>query len=144
GDIKPSNLFLTGGRVKILDLGLAVLRSEERRGTGLTEQGQILSTVDYMAPEQWEDSRAVDIRADIYSLGCTLYHLLAGKPTFGSDEHSSLMQQMWAPARTSVPPLQAIRPEVPPAVVDVVESMLAKKPAERLSTAAEVAIALEP
>jgi urea transport system substrate-binding protein len=144
-DIKPSNLFLTGGqRVKILDLGLAVLRSEERRTSGLTEQGQILGTIDYMAPEQWEDSRAVDIRADIYSLGCTLYHLLAGKPPFGRDEHSSLMKQMWAHARTPVPPLQAIRPDVPQPVVDVLERMLAKKPAERFTTPAEVAAALEP
>ncbi len=93
-DIKPSNLFLVDKRrVKILDLGLAVLRAEERPTSGLTEKGQILGTLDYMAPEQWEDSRAVDIRADIYSLGCTLYHLLAGKPPFGSQEYTTLMKQ---------------------------------------------------
>jgi tRNA A-37 threonylcarbamoyl transferase component Bud32 len=94
-DIKPSNLFLVEQRrVKILDLGLAVLRTEEKSGSGLTEKGQILGTIDYMAPEQWDDSRVVDIRADIYSLGCTLYHLLAGKPPFGGEDYPSMMKQM--------------------------------------------------
>jgi urea transport system substrate-binding protein len=144
-DIKPANLFLVGGRrVKILDLGLAVLRTEQATGSGLTEKGQILGTIDYMAPEQWEDSRAVDIRADIYSLGCTLYHLLAGKPPFGSSEYPSLMKQMWAHAQAPVPPLRDARPEVPEAVAAVLDRMLAKKPDERFGTPAEVASALEP
>jgi urea transport system substrate-binding protein len=144
-DIKPSNLFLVGEqRVKILDLGLAVLRAGERSTSGLTEKGQILGTLDYMAPEQWEDSRAVDIRADIYSLGCTLYHLLAGKPPFGRGEYPSLMNQMWAHALAPVPPLSACRPEVPHAVVAVLDRMLAKKPGERFGTPEEVAAALEP
>ncbi len=144
-DIKPSNLFLVGDQqVKILDLGLAVLRTEEKRGSGLTEKGQILGTIDYMAPEQWEDSRAVDIRADIYSLGCSFYHLLAGKPPFGSEEHSSLMKQMWAHALKSVPPLREHRPDVPEHLDAVLERMLAKKPADRFSTPAEVAAALAP
>ena len=144
-DIKPSNLFLAGAkRVKILDLGLAVLRTEEGSGSGLTEKGQILGTLDYMAPEQFEDSRAVDIRADIYSLGCTLYHLLADKPPFGSDKYPSLMKQMWAHAQAPVPPLSEIRPDVPQPVVAVLERMLAKKPGDRFATPAEVAAALEP
>src|SRR6266478_4328171 len=106
-DIKPSNLFLVDQRrVKILDLGLAVLRNESSPQKGLTEKGQILGTLDYMAPEQWEDSRAVDIRADIYSLGCTLFHLLAGKAPFGGDEYPTLMKQMWAHAQAPLPPLR--------------------------------------
>jgi urea transport system substrate-binding protein len=144
-DIKPPNLFLVGQRrVKILDLGLAVLRTEQALGSGLTEKGQILGTLDYMAPEQYEDSRGVDIRADIYSLGCTLYHLLAGKPPFGSEVYPSLMKQMWAHAQAPVPPLRDLRPEVPQAVAAVLDRMLAKKPDERFGTPAEVASALEP
>jgi serine/threonine protein kinase len=144
-DIKPSNLFLVEERrVKILDLGLAVLRTEQESGSGLTEKGQILGTIDYMGPEQWEDSRAVDIRADIYSLGCTLYHLLAGKPPFDSKEYSTLMKQMWAHAHVPVPPLSERRPDVPPPVVAVLERMLAKKPADRFATPGEAAAALQP
>jgi urea transport system substrate-binding protein len=143
-DIKPANLFLVGQRrVKILDLGLAVLRTEQASGSGLTEKGQILGTIDYMAPEQWEDSRAVDIRADIYSLGCTLYHLLVGKPPFGSKEYPTLMKQMWAHAQAPVPPVREARSEVPQPVVAVLDRMLAKKPNERFGTPAEVAAALE-
>jgi urea transport system substrate-binding protein len=95
-----------------------------------------------MAPEQWDDSRVVDIRADIYSLGCSFYHLLAGKPPFGSEEHSSLMKQMWAHTQAPVPPLRERRPEVPEYLVAVLERMLAKKPADRFGTPAEVAAAL--
>ncbi len=144
-DIKPSNLFLVEQRrVKILDLGLAVLRTESKPQSGLTEKGQILGTLDYMAPEQWEDSRAVDIRADIYSLGCTLHHLLAGKPPFGSDDYPSLMKQMWAHVQAPIPSLRDRRPEVPQPVVAILERMLAKKPNERFGTPEEVAAALEP
>ncbi len=80
-DVKPSNLMLTpSGLVKVLDLGLARLVSGSGQEGQITSPGQFLGTLDYMAPEQCDDSHAVDIRADIYSLGCTLYHLLAGKP----------------------------------------------------------------
>src|SRR5262249_4822450 len=137
-DIKPSNLFLVEHRrVKILDLGLAVLKTDQGSSSGLTEKGQVLGTIDYMAPEQWEDSRAADIRADIYSLGCTLYHLLAGKPPFDSRDYPSVMKQMWAHAQAPVPPLRERRPEVPEPVVDVVERMLAKKPSDRFQTPGE-------
>jgi len=144
-DIKPPNLFLVEQRrVKILDMGLAVLRTEQGSGGAITEKGQILGTIDYMAPEQWEDSRAVDIRADIYSLGCTLYHLLAGKPPFGSKDFPSLVKQMWAHTQAPVPPVREGRPDVPQPVVDVLERMLAKKSSDRYETPAEVATALEP
>lgn len=144
-DIKPSNLFLVEQRrVKILDLGLAVLRTEANPQSGLTAKGQVLGTLDYMAPEQWEDSRAVDIRADIYSLGCTFYHLLAGKPPFGSADFPSLMKQMWAHVQAPIPPLRERRPEVAPPVVAILERMLAKKPGDRFETPGEVAAALEP
>ena len=83
-DIKPSNLMLAkqGNRavIKVLDFGLAKVRSEGAVDGGLTHEGQMLGTPDYVAPEQIRDARRADIRADIYSLGCTLYYLLTGRP----------------------------------------------------------------
>jgi urea transport system substrate-binding protein len=144
-DIKPANLFLVGARqVKILDLGLAILSAEKSSGRELTEQGQILGTLDYMAPEQFEESHEVDIRADIYSLGCTLYELLSGKPPFGSAQQSGMMKKMWAHALAPVPPIREQRPDVPESLAAVLSRMLAKEPAERMATPAEVAAALEP
>ncbi|MHC5033652.1 MAG: transporter substrate-binding protein, partial [Planctomycetota bacterium] len=142
-DIKPSNLFLVGTRrIKILDLGLAVLKSEEVPEQALTRAGQCLGTVDYMAPEQWEESHAVDIRADIYSLGCTLYCLLAGKPPF--DEDSNTMRKMWSHAHEPAPSIGELRPDVPEPVAAVLAQMLAKRPEDRFTAPVEVAAALEP
>src|SRR5262249_52862320 len=84
-DIKPSNLLLTSaGVVKILDLGLARLNptGDDDLSTALTHDGAVMGTPDYMAPEQIQDTHQVDIRADLYSLGATLYYLLTGKPPF--------------------------------------------------------------
>src|SRR3954470_1275298 len=82
-DVKPSNLMLTtGGAVKVLDLGLARHLYEPAAGGRITGRGQSLGTLDYVAPEQCADPRAVDIRADVYGLGCTLYELLAGRASF--------------------------------------------------------------
>src|SRR5579872_4740814 len=86
-DVKPSNLLLSQqGILKLLDLGLARLVGEREDSGGLTMLGQMMGTADYTAPEQWEASHTVDIRADLYSLGCTLYTLLAGKPPFSGPE----------------------------------------------------------
>ena len=89
-DIKPSNLMLArqGNRavIKVLDFGLAKVQSEGPADGGLTHEGQMLGTPDYIAPEQIGDARRADIRADIYSLGCTLYYLLTGGPPFQGDE----------------------------------------------------------
>ena len=85
-DIKPGNLMLAreGNRaiVKVLDFGLAKVQSEGAVDSGLTHEGQMLGTPDYIAPEQISDAQHADIRADIYSLGCTLYYLLTAKPPF--------------------------------------------------------------
>lgn len=143
-DIKPANLLVSpAGVVKILDLGLATLKTGQAGGE-LTTDRQFLGTVDYAAPEQWESSRDVDIRADIYSLGCTLYYLLVGQSPFPSSKYSTTMQQMWAHTQAPRPPISELRPDVPEAVAAVVNRMLATSADERYSTPAEVAAALQP
>ena len=93
-DIKPQNLMrTTRGQVKILDFGLARFASEVGSHAGVTAEGMILGSADYIAPEQIDDPHAADIRADIYSLGCTLYFLLAGRPPFPD---RSLIQKLMA------------------------------------------------
>src|SRR5262249_37181620 len=93
-DLKPSNLLLTPGRqIKILDLGLARCVQAEIGEAGLTREGTGLGTPDYMAPEQFGDARQVDRRADIYSLGCTLYQLLTAEVPFPG---SSLAEKVHA------------------------------------------------
>jgi serine/threonine protein kinase/thiol-disulfide isomerase/thioredoxin len=144
-DIKPSNLLLTRARqVKVLDLGLALLRGDHAIVEELTATGQTMGTVDYMAPEQASDTHAVDIRADIYSLGCTLYALLAGRPPFSGPRYHASYQKMHAHAEEPVPPLRSQQPEVPEALVALLDRLLAKTPAERLATPAEVSAALKP
>jgi tRNA A-37 threonylcarbamoyl transferase component Bud32 len=142
-DIKPSNLMLArGGRVQVLDLGLA--RSFAEAADTLTVQGMLLGTADYLAPEQWERPHGADTRADIYSLGCTLYHLLAGRPPFAGARYESVPQKMRAHLDVPPAPVGRLRPEVPAGLSAVVERMLAKDPADRFQSPAEVAEALRP
>jgi tRNA A-37 threonylcarbamoyl transferase component Bud32 len=142
-DVKPGNLLLAGdGTVKLLDLGLARLGApdEADAATSLTDTGMLMGTPDYVAPEQILDSKRVDIRADLYSLGCTLYHLLTGRPPFaGGTAGQKLMQhQMVEP-----PAMATLRPEVPVALVAVVQKLMAKEPTERYQSPAEVAAVLD-
>src|SRR5262249_14879660 len=97
-----------------------------------------------MAPEQWENTHAVDIRADLYSLGCTLYHLLAGQPPFSGPGYSSMIQKMKAHVNAPIPPIREHRPDIPEGLEAVLNRLLAKDPAERYATAAEAAEALRP
>ena len=132
------------GQVKILDLGLARLGAEQPSSGELTSEGQAMGTADYMAPEQAFDSHTVDIRADIYSLGCTLYKLLTGHAPFSGPDYGKPMQKMLAHAEKPVPPLRPTRPDVPKGLVKVLDRMLAKRPDDRFATPAKVAAAIAP
>jgi serine/threonine protein kinase len=144
-DVKPSNLLLSvKGEVKILDLGLALL-SRNGLSTGeLTALGQVMGTADYMAPEQWESCHAVDIRADLYSLGCTLYTLLVGRPPYSGPAYQTVLQKLAAHAREPICPVRVHRKDVPVPLEDLLGRMVAKDPANRPATPEEVARALEP
>lgn len=144
-DVKPSNLLLSRqGQVKLLDLGLALLSQDGEAEEPLTESRQLLGTWDYMAPEQWESGHTVDIRADLYSLGCTLYALLTGKPPFRGPEFNTLHKKMAAHLRALPTPVRRLRPEVPEALAGVLARLLAKNPDGRYQAPQELARALEP
>jgi WD40 repeat protein len=142
-DIKPGNLLLdTSGVLKVLDLGLArILGAQTELITQLTGEGAVMGTPDYMAPEQAEEPHTVDIRADVYSLGCTLYFLLSGRVPFPG---GTAMQKMRRHQTAEPDPLEAMRPDVPAALLAVLRRMMAKRPEDRYSTPAEVATALAP
>ena len=144
-DIKPGNLILAKHErravVKVLDFGLAKATSEGPADKSLTHQGQMLGTPDYIAPEQSLDASKADIRADIYSLGCTLHYLLTGAPPF---QGASLYEVLQAHHSMEVMPLNLLRPDVPWELAAVVGKMMAKEPARRYQTPAEVANALKP
>ncbi len=137
-DVKPQNLMLAAdGTVKVLDFGVARL-AEENGAAGIgTDARMLLGSADYMAPEQADDPRAADIRSDIYALGCTLYHLLAGRVPF---PRLTLTQKLRAHAEEAPPPLA----DVPAALAAVMARMMAKDPAQRYDAPAVVAAALLP
>ena len=139
-DIKPSNLMLTkDGTVKILDFGLARMSGELSNEPNLTGTGVILGSIDYMVPEQADDPRLVNIRGDIYSLGCTLYYLLSGRAPFQGSALQVLKAHHWIVARL----LSDVRPEIPVHLAALVARMMAKDPDERFQNPAELAQALE-
>ncbi|MBC8353301.1 MAG: serine/threonine protein kinase [Planctomycetes bacterium] len=171
-DIKPSNLMLARAKgqessvesqngdnssqpstrdsrlstsVKILDLGLALL-GEAHAGyeDELTTVGQLMGTLDYMSPEQGMDSHEVDTRADIYSLGATLFKLLTGRAPFASPQYNTLLKKVTALANNHVTPIQELRPDIPSELASIIDRMLSKEPADRFNTPNELAVALEP
>ncbi len=135
-DIKPGNLLRDqNGVVKILDLGLARFFDNQGQEEALTIQHdeKVLGTADYLAPEQALDSHSVDARADIYSLGCTLYFLLTGHPPF---TEGTLTQRLMAHQTKEPSPVEKDRPDVPPSLTAIVRKMMAKTPDDRYDSAA--------
>ncbi|HUQ68616.1 MAG TPA: serine/threonine-protein kinase, partial [Planctomycetaceae bacterium] len=138
-DVKPGNLLRDRhGTVKILDLGLARFFGGTEDGQALTIQHdeKVLGTADYLAPEQAIDSHTVDARADIYSLGCTMYFLLTGHPPFNE---GTLTQRLMAHQTKEPLPIEQERPDTPKSLQDIVRKMMAKRPDDRYATAQDVA-----
>ncbi len=141
-DVKPSNLLLApDGRVKLLDLGLARFLQDQVGDTSLTREGAGMGTPDYAAPEQFRDARKADPRSDVYSLGCTLYHLIAGRVPFPG---SSLSEKVQAHETKEPPPLEELCPDVPGGLALAVQRMMAKRPADRFQNMGDVAEAPAP
>ena len=141
-DIKPSNLLVDKqGVLKILDMGLArFFQDPQDNLTQRLDGGAVVGTIDFLAPEQAVESSSVDSRADIYSLGATLYTLLSGKPPFdGSTTQKLIHHQVRTP-----PALNQIRAEVPPGLAEIVQKMMAKLPDDRYQSAQEVMDVLAP
>ena len=148
-DIKPQNLMQAkNGKIKILDFGLARLEqlAEKVSQTAKTEMsltavGMVLGTPDYMAPEQAADASSADARSDIYSLGCTLFFLLAGRAPF---EAGSFMEMISSGMQRPLTALNSLRSDLPSELRRVIEKMTAPLPENRFRSAAEVADALAP
>ncbi|MEX0712364.1 MAG: bifunctional serine/threonine-protein kinase/formylglycine-generating enzyme family protein, partial [Pirellulales bacterium] len=145
-DVKPSNLLVDErGTVRILDMGLARIREqlqdeEAAAGRDITTTGQVVGTVEYMAPEQAEDTRQADQRADIYGLGCTLYRLVTGELPYRGE---TVVQLILAHREQSVPSLRGPRGDVPLEADQVFRKMVAKSPSDRYQTMDEVIAAFE-
>jgi len=141
-DIKPANLLRDPkGVIKILDLGLARITHRDEKALTLAANAGVLGTVDFLAPEQAVNSHNVDHRADIYSLGCTLYFLLAGRPPF---PEGSVAQKLMAHQVEEPVSITTLRPDAPPDLIALLKKMMAKKAEKRISTAVEVSQLLAP
>jgi serine/threonine protein kinase len=144
-DIKPSNLILSrkGRVVKLVDLGLARLTEADPADEmgRITQEGFVIGTPDFLAPEQARNPMDVDIRADIYALGGTLYYLLTGKVPFdGLNPTEKLLKHCTEPP----PSLRALRPDAPPQVEQIIHWCMAKQPEARPQTPLQLAMALQP
>ncbi len=128
-DIKPANLVLEGAILKILDLGLARVESEEK----VTADHSVMGTLDYMSPEQCQDTSRVDHRSDLYSLGCTWFHLLTGKAPFADRPTTAkLLSHVTEP----IPSVSELNPRIPRAVDRIIQRATAKRPEDRYVDAA--------
>ena len=142
-DVKPSNLMLQcDGVTKVSDLGLALLRAPagpDTAGNPLTVEGQLMGTLDYMAPEQTGNPHGIDIRADIYSLGCTLFALLTGSPPFSRTRIAGPYELIRAHCEETPVPVTTLRTDAPAALSGLVSRTLAKSAADRPQRPRELA-----
>jgi serine/threonine-protein kinase len=138
-DIKPENILLEGGYAIVADFGIARAMSAASEGQPITQTGMAVGTPVYMSPEQGAGSRHVDARADLYSLACVVYEMLAGHPPF---QGTSVQELFARHAVDPVPSLRAARRSVPESLEQAVVKALAKEPVDRFATAAEFAAAL--
>lgn len=144
-DVKPSNLRVTAsGTVKVLDMGLARLMVQEEGGDDATAANQILGTVDYMAPEQFCDPTRVDERADVYSLGCTLFHLLTGRPPFASAELRGVIAKAVERNSQTAPDVRSLREEIPRGLSKLIGQALCSDPYKRPQSASALIQQLTP
>jgi serine/threonine-protein kinase len=139
-DIKPSNIIISPeGQAKLVDMGLARLEHVEQAEHEMTATGATLGTFDYIPPEQARNPRDADTRSDIYSLGCTLYYMLAGQPPFPD---GTAVQKLLRHQHDPPPDLRQTRPDAPPQLLDLLATMLAKRPEDRYQNPVELATAL--
>lgn len=144
-DVKPSNIMLSrSGEVKILDFGLAQVGLWDDASAELTTVGQLMGTLDYMAPEQAEQPNSVDYRADLYSLGATLFRLLCGRAPLAAAPDMSPMTKLRLLHEHPAPSLSTLRDDAPAGLVQLLESLLHRDPERRPPSAAHVAEALAP
>jgi serine/threonine-protein kinase len=138
-DVNPYNIMVThDGTAKLADMGLAIDVADENR---VTSDGATVGTFDYVAPEQARHSHAADIRSDIYSLGCTFYHMIGGQVPFPG---SSLSEKLLAHQAIEPTSLSELAPGLGPGLAEIVRRMMRKSPDERYATPMQVAQALEP
>jgi eukaryotic-like serine/threonine-protein kinase len=138
-DVKPENILIQGGHAVITDFGVARALLAARGGRRLTDPGTTVGTVGYMAPEQAAGDRDIDARADVYALGVVGYEMLVGAPPFSG----ATLQALVAAHQTQLPVApRDVRPEIPPDVSAAVLMALAKDPAARFQTAADLRDAL--
>ena len=139
-DVKPANCLVDNRRtLKLLDMGLAKFSEDHHPSISAIHDDSVVGTADYLAPEQARNSQNVDARADVYSLGCTLYFTLTGQPPF---PEGTIAQRLLKHQNESPQSIYEKRPEIPPALVELCGRMMKKAPDQRIQTAAEVALEL--
>jgi serine/threonine-protein kinase len=140
-DIKPANLLRNSkGAIKILDLGLALLKSDDRQSLTVMHNERVMGTADYLAPEQAVNSHTVDHRADIYSLGCTLYYLLTGGPPF---PEGTLAQRVAMHQSKEPRDIKMIRPDCPDGLIQICKRMMMKDPRKRYQDCQALMLAVD-